>query len=175
MVDHVADERFVLLQEGSMRRLTLDNSMLGVTRYYKAVTIGKHIADVTPEAFTCYGVSLKPFAPVDLDIVRDASNNAAITFERRTRVSTRMTGPLGFSYPLGEAEEKWDVDIYSDDTFTTVVRTITAFTTNGHTVSVAYSAANQTTDGLTPGDPISVRAYQRSQIVGRGYALEGTA
>ena len=34
--------------------------------------------------------------------------------------------------------------------------------------------ANQITDGLTPGNPVTLNVYQLSATVGRGYALNGT-
>ena len=81
-----------------------------------------------------------------------------------------MIGTLGISVPLGEDSEVYDIDIYSDNTYTTIVRTF-SITSAG----VAYSAALQIADGLTPGNTLYVRVYQRSSIVGRGYQLEAAA
>ena len=50
-----------------------------------------------------------------------------------------------------------------------VVRTVATTT-----ATVTYSAADQTSDGITPGDPVDVRIYQISATVGRGYPLEDT-
>ena len=47
-----------------------------------------------------------------------------------------------------------------------VVRTITGLTSQ----TATYTAAEQTADGLTPGDSVSVNIYQISSTVGRGYA-----
>jgi hypothetical protein len=49
-----------------------------------------------------------------------------------------------------------------------VLRTITGLSSP----AASYSAANQTSDGLTPGDPVLLRVYQMSAIVGRGIAAE---
>jgi hypothetical protein len=93
-----------------------------------------------------------------------------LTWQRRTRLDVRTTGALGISVPLGEDSESYEVDIYADGTYAAVLRTISATS-----ATCAYSAAEQTADGLTPGDTVYARVYQRSAIVGRGYALEQAA
>jgi len=170
MTGHAAGERCVLIRETGFRRIVLINSQIGDERYYAAVTLGRPLGTATPETFTNTAIGLKPFAPVGARIVRDGSNNATITGRRRTRLSTRYVGTMGISVPLGEDSESYELDVYSDDTFTTVVRTITA--SSGPTF--AYTAAEQTADSLTPGDPISARMFMISAAVGRGYALEFT-
>jgi hypothetical protein len=170
MVDHAAGEAFSLLSRSGMRRVSLENAQLSALRYYKGVTLGRSVASVSAQTFTTDGVGLKPFSPVRLRGSRDGSNNATLEIERRTRLAVRMVGSLGVSVPLGEESESYEWDVYDDDTYTTLVRTLTSITT-----SVAYSAAQQTTDGLTPGDPLHVKVYQLSAIVGRGYALQRAA
>jgi hypothetical protein len=48
----------------------------------------------------------------------------------------------------------------------TIPRTVTGITSQ----TTPYTAAEQTADGFTPGDPVSVNIYQISSTVGRGYA-----
>jgi len=170
MVDHGAAERCVMLQGAGFTRIVQETSDLGIAAYYKGVTAGRSVSGVTAEVFTNNGVGKKPFSPFDLRASRDGSNNITFTWQRRTRRSTRTIGALGISIPLGEATEAYQLDVYSDGTYTTVLRTISATSP-----TAAYSAADQTTDGLTPGDPVFVRVYQMSQIVNRGYALEQAA
>ena len=79
-----------------------------------------------------------------------------------------MIGALGISVPLGEESLAFEVDIVvpgSPD----VVRTIDATD-----IEADYTAAQQTADGLTPGNAVTARIYQVSATVGRGYVLEGT-
>ena len=106
----------------------------------------------------------------DLRIGRDTSDNITITWQRRTRYQVRIVGPLGVSVPLGEQSEPYELDIYTDDSPDTLLRTISATTT-----SASYSAAEQAADGITPGDPVRVVVYQLSAIVGRGYPVEKAA
>ena len=170
MTGHGSSERCVLIRPEGIRRITLSTAQIGIARYYKAVTLGRAVATATSATFTGNAVGLKPFAPFDLRATRDGSNNVTLTWQRRSRLATRTIGLLGIYVPLGEASEAYEVDIYDDGTYTTVVRTISATTT-----SASYSAAEQTSDGLTPGDPIYARVYQRSAVVGRGYELEQAA
>lgn len=169
MIDHVAAERFVLLRGAGMRRMAMQTADISALRYYKGVSAGRTEASATSETFTNNAVGLKPFAPVYARASRDGSNNLTGTFARRTRLSTRLLSSAGSSTPLGESSESYEIDVYADGTFTTVVRTITSTTE-----TFTYSAANQTGDGFTPGDPIPLRIYQLSAVVGRGYPLEAT-
>lgn len=167
---HAANERCQLIRPEGMRRITLENNELGLTRYYKGVTLSMSASSATAQSFANTGVGLKPFSPFDLRITRDSSNNATLTWQRRTRLTVRTIGPLGISIPLGEEVEAYEIDIYSDGTYTTVVDTLEATTT-----SVEYSAADQTAAGLTPGATIYAHVHQLSQVVGRGYELEAAA
>jgi len=171
MVDHAADERCVLLRPAGLRRINLINSQLGLEFFYKGVTFGRTLSGVTAEPFTDTGVGKKPFSLVGIRAARDSSNNIVFTLQRRSRYSVRMIGSLGISLPLGEELERYEIDIYTDDTYSTLARATPIVATSA---TVAYSAADQTTDGLTPGDPVYARAYQISATVGRGYKLEAT-
>lgn len=163
---HAVGDRVVLLQASSLRRLSLQLSDRGATLQAKAVSAGRSVASASALGVTPQLVGLMPLSPVDLRIARDGSNNATITWSRRSRLSCRFLA-AGVPVPLGEAVEAYEVDIVSGGT---VVRTISAATE-----SASYSAAQQTADGLTPGAAITVRIHQLSAAVGRGFALEGTA
>ena len=167
---HVAAERCVALASTGMARVAVPNSDAGLTRYYKGVTLGGALSSATSRAFVDTAVGLKPFSPILFKVGRDASNNVHFEWQRRTRMSVRMIGALGISVPLGEDAELYDIDIFADGTFATVVRTITSGLPYAD-----YSAADQTADGLTPGDTIYAKVYQRSAAVGRGYPLQAAA
>lgn len=167
MVDHLSSDEFTLLRPAGLRRFGVETPVIGVERQYNAVTLGRPLGSGTQQAFTDTGVDQKPFSPFDARVERDGSNNATITWQRRTRFSVRTIGPLGISIPLGEESEAYSTDVYDDDTFATVVRTIASTTP-----TASYSASDQTADGLTPGDPLNLRIYQISGTVGRGYPVE---
>lgn len=157
MEDHAASEDFVLLTSDTVRFFPLSNSDLARTRYYKGVTAGQTLSAVESEAITPMGVALKPFSPVHIGVDREGAE-PVVSWIRRTRYATRVGGALPQSIPLGEATEAYEVDVYADDTFTTVVETI-ATTTPSTPVSEIGS----------PAGPICVAIYQMSAAVGRGY------
>lgn len=168
MADHAGSERVILLSPTGLRTVTAQASQINVPRYVEGVTFNKPLSSATPEVFTDTGVRLKPFAPTDLRIVRDGSGNITGTFKRCTRLSFRFLSE-GIEPPLGEALELYDVEVYGDNTYATVVRTFSALTAP----EFDYSAADQTTDFGSPQSVIYARIYQRSATVGRGYPLEG--
>jgi hypothetical protein len=157
--EHVIGDRVVLLTESTLGRF---EAIINTERTYKAVSIGEYLSDAFAKTATNTGVSLMPFSPEYIAGERDGSNNLTITWMRRSRY---IGAPLG-SRPLYEDSESYEVDVMSG---ATVLRTITATSE-----TASYTAAQQTTDGLTPGDPVTVNVYQLSATVGRGYPTEAT-
>ena len=86
------------------------------------------------------------------------------------RLLTRYGGAGGSYTPLGEDSERYEIDIYATSGYATVVRTISATSE-----SVAYSAADQTTDFGSVQATVYARVYQLSVAVGRGHYLQETA
>jgi hypothetical protein len=168
MSGHAVGDRFVLVDPTKFVRVTQSTADIGIEKQYKAVTSGMSIADVTAQPFTNLGVGLMPYAPVLLGGGRDASNNATLTWVRRNRISGELRNNV--DVPMSEATEAYEVDIYSSSSYGTVVRTITGLTSP----TASYSAANQTADGLTPGNTIYFRVWQLSSTVGRGHAATGS-
>jgi hypothetical protein len=169
MVGHSAFERCVLLRPAGLRRVALQNAELGVQQYWKGATFGRALTSASPEVFTAEAIGLKPFSPFDLRASRDGSNNITFTWQRRSRLFVRTVGAAGINIPLGEESEAYEVDIYSVGSPQTVLRTISTTT-----ASASYSAAEQTADGLTPGNQVEAGVYQISATVGRGYEFMGT-
>jgi hypothetical protein len=167
---HAVGDRFIVAPSAALPTHDIDNADLGVAYQYRAVTLGGTRASATVAAFTVDGERLKPWSPVDLRHSRSAGD-LTLTWARRTRLSTRFTGGAGINVPLGESAEAYEVDIFDDGTYTTVVRAITGLATP----TATYSAANQTTDFGSPQATVYVRIYQISAAVGRGHYLQGTA
>jgi hypothetical protein len=161
---HAAAEAFVFLNSAGLQYFKANVGMLGLKRYYKAAASGAAVADSPSQYMTFTGRSLRPFAPAHVAATRDGADNITLTWERRTRalVDVFSTGRM----PLLEEEESYEIDIMDG---VTVLRTITATVK-----TAAYSAAEQTSDGLTPGDPVAVQVFQISAAVGRGYTNEET-
>jgi len=151
---HAIGDRVVLMRTTGLRRLPMENGQLGVEFSYKAVTFGKATTTATEDLFTDNGVGLKPFAPVHLVANSAGGGTYAVTWTRRTRLSCRFTGSLGINTPLGETTESYAVDVWNGSTVTSTQTVTSAAAT------VTASAGN------------TVRVYQLSSIVGRGFVAE---
>lgn len=158
--DHTIGERFVVLDETTIafRDLSLDE--LGLTRLYRAVSLGMEWNTGIDTEFSCLFRCLKPLSPVHIEGVDDAGDTV-ITWQRRTRFGGEWLP--GVDAPLGETSENYEIDVYSDDA---VVRTITAITSPTYT----YTAEERVEDGFVPAEAIEIRVYQISSLVGRGFA-----
>lgn len=163
--DHGAAEDFTLLDSYTLNALVYSLGDVGVTRYYRGVANGAEPADETSVTATLNADSMKPFPPINFAGARDGSNNLTMTFERQTRAIWSVAS--GVEAPLLEGQEVYEIDIL-DASGGAVVRTITV--TDAQTAS--YTAAEQTTDGLTPGDPVYFEAYMIDEVVGRGFTSQ---
>ena len=148
-------------------RLPLQIADIGLAKVYKAVTIGTAVNDASPQTFTGNGEALECFSPVSIEATRDGSNNITLTWIRRGRIGYEL--PDGSDIPLSEETESYSVDVIDTGSPEAVLRTIASATQ-----TAAYTAAQQTADGLTPGDPVTVDVYQISATVGRGHAGRAT-
>jgi hypothetical protein len=113
------------------------------------------------------GRAEQPYAPVHIAGSRDGANNLTVTWVRRTRLGGELVDLTG-AVPLGEESELYEVDI-RDAADTATLRTFAGLASP----TVTYTAAQQTDDGLTPGEPVRVHVHQISAVVGRG--RRGTA
>lgn len=161
---HVAGEPFVLIS-GLVARQTMSSALIGLLRAYKPVSVGSTLTATAENDFTYAGVALKPYAPVHITGVRDGSGNLTISWVRRTRVSGEWQA--GVDVPLNEASEAYQLDVYNGSS---VVRTISGLSSP----TASYTAAQQTTDFGSTQSSVSVKVYQMSAIIGRGYAGQGT-
>lgn len=158
---HTSGERFVLLNN-SIRRMVNETTDIDAEQQVKAVTLNLRLDDVTDENFTDDGIALRPLSPVRL-IAENDGGDLDFTWIRRSRRVARWTTD-GVICPLGEATEAYRVKVY-DDPNADPVRTVDV-TTQAWT----YSSADQSTDGFTTADPITVTVQQLSEIVGEGDA-----
>jgi len=160
--EHAVGELFALLDIDAILKHEMALGEVDTTRYFKAVTIGADKSDGRINPISFLGRALYPYSPTDIRGSRDVANDLTITWERRTRYGGDWRDYTG-DVPLGEAAEAYEIDIV--DSSGAVLRTIEDLTSE----TATYTAAEQTTDGLTPGDPVTVHVYQVSDIVGRGF------
>lgn len=168
MAGHTSADVAVLIQTAGIRYVAIDLPSLSAERFYKGVTLGKSLASVTGESFTCEGVSLKPLAPVNLRRTVGTANQITVTWDRRTRLACTFTGASGISVPLGELTEAYEVDVVL------IAGSVLKRTLTASSASAIYTAAMQTADGIGASTPIRFDVYQMSAVVGRGYVASLT-
>jgi hypothetical protein len=158
---HAAGDIFILLSTATIYRIDEQAADLDKERSYQAVSLGMPFSAGTLKAFTNIGRGLMPYAPAHIKGSRDGSNNLAITWMRRARVDGEWRDLV--ETPLDEASEAYEVDIVKAGA---VVRTIDGLSAP----TCSYTAAQQSADGFTPGDPIPLAVYQISAAIGRGFS-----
>jgi len=169
-VGHEAAERFAVLANNGLLKTALGAIGIGSTFYWRGITTGRPLSSASSIAAPDTGIVVKPFSPVDARASGNPRSGAiTITWKRRTRYECRFAGPAGIYVPLGEASEAYEIDVYEDDTFATVVRTLAA-----GEQQVDYSASDQNADFGTLPSSLSVEIFQISAVRGRGYPLRVT-
>lgn len=163
MTAHAMGERFVLLTAPRFMRWGAGD--INVERYFRTRSFGNRLLSTEIDAITSGSVNLKPLSPVHLGGGRDAAGNLTINWTRRTRLSAAWRDYV--DAPLGESSESYEVDVLNGGA---VVRTISSLTVP----TTIYTAAQQTTDFGSPQSSVSVKAYQLSSRIGRGYAASAT-
>jgi len=161
---HAIGDRFVLL-DGRLSRKPVSGSITGLPRLYKAVTFGSTLSGATAQSFTYNAVALKPYSPASVAAMRDGSANIMLSWKRRTRIGGDWQDHV--DVPLGEESEQYEVDILDGSD---VVRTIRGLTS----AAASYTAAQQVSDFGGTQASLTVRVYQLSAQVGRGYAAQAT-
>jgi len=173
---HAIGNQFVLMNDA------IERVSCAVPTIQRTVSLRRD--ELYPESCYIWGNALKPFSPALVNEIfpsgvtewRDVSNNLKIAFVQRSKYTdpSLLTGHPAIDAP-GDLD-LFDIDIMDG---ATVLRTITTSTTatsdSGVTLFTAtYSAAQQTADGLTPGDPVTVWIYRRSSIITRGQRVIAT-
>ncbi len=161
---HAAGENFILLDADTVVRTNLSESYRGKLLVLKGVPNDGTVATTDPVNLTVTGDEWSCYSPCDVFGSRDGSNNLTAVWKRRTRSGGEMRDMHDVDDP--DAPDSYDVDVLSG---VTVVRTFAALSA----ATVTYSAANQTSDGFTPGNPITLTVYQNGKY-GRGYPTTAT-
>ena len=166
--NHTTGELFVLLNalDGEVFPLTLGER--NQTRFYRGVGSGQLFEDAEEQTLVSEHRALKPYAPGNVSAVEDVSNNIDIAWVRRTRVGGQLQDLLA-EVPLAEDSEEYELEIL-DGPGGSIVRTVTSLTTPAY----EYLNADIVTDlGSVPAQ-LTVRVYQISAQVGRGFTREVT-
>jgi hypothetical protein len=130
-------------------------------RFYRWGPQALDIADPAWQqtTFATKAVGRMPWSPVQIVGARNGGGDLTITWVRRTRFGGVWAD--GVDVPLNEESERYEVDVMNG---ANVVRTFPATTP-----TASYSAAQQVADFGLAQSSVSVRVYQLSASVGRGW------
>jgi hypothetical protein len=158
---HAAGERFVLLDPAMLKRAPATTADIGISKLYKAVTVGATLAGAAAQTFVNAGAALKPYSVVQIGGGRNGVGDLLINWIRRGRMSGEWRNLV--DVPVSETSESYQVDIWNADR-SALLRTLTGLTAP----TATYAAADQVTDGSSSAQ-VSVSVFQMSDTVGRGH------
>ena len=163
MSTHAAGDWIVQLDGQGAVFVGMPLSSIGAEIYYRGITSGQSFDSDVDYLQTFTGVSLECFSPVYLSgYVVNGTNDWSIAWIRRPRIGGEWKDYI--DAPLSEAAEAYTIKIYTDGTYATVTRTLTATAQ-----SCTYTSTQQTADFGAVQGTIYVGVAQVSANVGDGY------
>lgn len=141
MADHTASDRFVLLNESTIYRVSRSLPQIG-DDYYRSVANGGSLEDAPSQLFTNTGAALRPLSPVHLVATPDGAD-FVLTWVRRTRIGGAWMD--GIDVPLSEASESYRVRLLDGSGAVIdeqLVTSPTATVGSGASVEVAQMSAS---------------------------------
>ena len=163
------DERFILMSEQGPQFVKMPVEDIGEDRFFKAVPPSVPAGTLPQLGVTPMGANtIRGFTPDFVTATRNGINDLTIRWLRRSRAISRHFDDNS-KVPLLETRERYEIDILNVAA-TAVVRTIVVdgpFTLPDHPDQL-YTADEQTTDGLSPGQPVNMIIYQMTEQKGRG-------
>jgi len=162
MGEHSIGDYLILLDENHLSLVGISNQLIGLPRTYRSGDDINSLDVYKDYDFTYQAVNLECLSPVYVKTFRDLStNNWYFYWIRRSRTDWAWRDNVDAD--LGEYEESYDVEIYSDASFTTVHRTIRV-----PSAECTYTSGDQIIDQGTVKTAVFFKVYQVSSVVGRG-------
>lgn len=162
---HGANDWLVGLDVGWLQFLSLETSAIGKNYFYRAITDGRELSSDADRSMAYKAVNLKPLAPLDVNGNRDpVTLDWNLLWTPRTRIASDWLD--GVDFDPGESSLSFEVDFFSDATFSSVKRTTKVTATN-----CQYLSADQMTDFGSNQSTLHLGICQMSSIIGRGYPL----
>lgn len=163
MDQHAVGTLCTLLTFDGLRFLPIPARYIGGTIKLKAVAEGCSLADMPEQSFTFNSGTVVPFVPVISSATNDGANKVTVTWQRQTRAES---DPLILTEePVISPPETYKVRFTQG---TSVVKTVTDART------ISYTAAEQTTDGFTPGSGYTIDVWEVHRIGGDGPEAQTT-
>lgn len=162
---HQAGDKVVTLSLTDVTAIGMSAATIGVTREYRGITFSQDVDTDVDYPFAYTGVNLECLSPVHFHGYRSPSTSDwTLQCVRRSRTDGEWRDFVDAG--LSETTEAYEIDIFADDTYAAVKRTITSTTS-----TCTYTSAQQITDFGGVQSDIFGKWYQMSSVVGRGYPL----
>lgn len=167
MSTHAVDDKVILLDTDAMYFIGMHVSTIGLQREYRGITYNQSVDSDIDYSFTYNGVNLECLSPVYFVGGRNiVTSDWSFSWVRRSRTDGEWRDSVDAG--LGEASEAYELDVYSDDTYSVVKRTISSTSP-----ACTYGSAEQVSDFGSIQSLIYAKLYQLSSVVGRGYPTTG--
>lgn len=163
MRDPVPTGARVMLFNEAIGQTGIGSGLVGLSLNWKIGPASKPLG--APEfgdmTMTLQGKGRRPLSPVHLKAAKQANDDFALSWIRRTRIGGDSWEVA--EVPLGEEAERYDVEILNG-AGTVILRTVTGLTSPAFT----YTAAQQVADFGSAQSSVRWRVYQTSATFGRG-------
>lgn len=159
---HQVGDMVVLLDDPDVAFVGADAVALNAPRKFKGVTTGQDAQLIDAIDFTYRGTNLKPLSPVNVTGTL-VSEVWTISCAPRTRMASNQWS-TGIAAPIGETALLFEFEFYEGAVFKKMYQSATE--------TFVYSPANQLADfGYLP-TTLTVKIYQISSVVGRGFGVQ---
>jgi hypothetical protein len=163
---HTANERFVLLDAASLRRIEVSLGEVGYTFVYTAVTLGGRRDLMYRQTVKHTGRAIRPLSPVLLNAVRGADDRLRFSWTRRARINAAWNDFA--DVPLDEPDELYDVELVTND----VLALRLLYLPDWDRREVEWTLGQQIAATNQPVQQVVLRVWQKSNRVGRGELAE---
>lgn len=160
---HEAGERFILLDMNKINTIPDNLGSIGSLFWLVGLSIGKNnLSQGDEKMFSTNGLTIKPLAPYSFES-KLTNGDFLISWYRRARINAGLINNI--EVPLDEQTESYIVEIYSDDTYSTLVNDYSVNTT-----TFTYTTQMQINDLGSAKSAIYAKVYQVSSRIGKGFA-----
>jgi len=165
---HATGDSIVLLDANRLQFVNTNINSIGMDFEYEAVTSSMALGSGEIKTQAYNGVNLECLAPVYMNGSRHpGTQDWTFTWIMRTRAGGEWRDYVDATevdYPVA-----YELDVFSDGTFSTVKRTLYA-----SSETVAYGYVEQVADHGAAASTVYFKLYKISPTVGRGYPLTGS-
>lgn len=166
--EHLQGDKLIHLNDSDLVFSDLSINSLNIPYIYRGISAGQSIDSDTDYTFTYTGVNLKPLKPVHVRYYKSTDGSWYFSWVRQDRAIEDFAD--GVDAPMSEADEKYATLIYSDNTYTTVLREIITTKQNSQ-----YTPTDQVTDGTDADSDLYFAIFQISKTAGYGYPSNDSA